>query len=288
MPSKIFISHAGSDSPQAMKIAEVLSSVGISVMIDREEIMPGSSIIGFMESALAECDYCLLLWSEAASKRPWVQAEWEAAFYRTIQRSQTFLIIGRLDRYPLPLLLAPRRAVDLFPTLHPGIDELIQIWRDDYTVTNISGRPVGPAGIPIQEDRTGETIYITSDLFALTMPLRLDLSIPSGIHLDRLVSGLKLPRQFDYEGRLGVRLEYRFAYAGEPVVRSKSLSEQGLRTGEILWLEVEMKPFASISPLKGNLEPATFRGDEETQWTQAKKAARTKLLSSISNAGLGV
>lgn len=288
MSSKVFISHAGSDSPQAMKIAEVLSLAGISVMLDREEIKPGSSIISFMENALTGCDYCLLLWSEDASKRVWVQAEWEAAFYRTVQQSQTFLIIGRLEQYPLPLLLAPRRAVDLFPALYPGINQLIQIWRDDSAAANMSGRPVGPASIPIQEDRTGETIYITSDLFALTMPLRLDLSIPSGIHLDRLVSGLKLPRQFDYEGRLGVRLEYRFAYAGELLVRSKSLSEQGLRTGEILWLEVEMKPFASIPPIRGYLEPATFRGDEETEWTRAKKAARTKLLFSISNVGLGV
>ena len=52
MPSKVFISHAGSDASQAMKIAEVLSTTGISVILDRDEIVPGSSIIGFMESAL--------------------------------------------------------------------------------------------------------------------------------------------------------------------------------------------------------------------------------------------
>jgi hypothetical protein len=288
MPGKVFISHAGPDTPQAMKVAEVLSYVGIDIVLDREEVKPGNNFIRFMETALTECDYCLLLWSQVAAQREWVQIEWEAALYRTVQRSQTFLVVGRLELYPLPLLLAPRRAADLFPTLHPGIDELIQLWRDDSTAAEMSDRRIGPANVPLEEDKNGETVYITSDLFALTMPLQLDLTLPVGIHLDRLITYLKLPRQFDYEGRLGIRYEYRLVQDGTALVRGKSLAIQGVKYGSILWLEVEMMPFAAITPTQGELVSATFRGDEKTERTQAKKAARNQLLTSISSVGLGI
>jgi hypothetical protein len=84
-----------------------------------------------MEKALSRSDYCLLLWSRTAAQRSWVKIEWEAALYRTVEESRHFLVIGRLEPWPLPVLLRPRLLIELFPELRPGVDELIDIWRKD-------------------------------------------------------------------------------------------------------------------------------------------------------------
>src|SRR6185369_3885942 len=116
---------------KAREVASLLSEAGLAAKLDREELSLGDSFLNFMESGLTECDYCLLLWSEAASRRAWVQVEWEAAFYRSVTEKRAFLVVGRLQEYKLPALLAPRLMVDLFPEARPGVGLLIKTWRDD-------------------------------------------------------------------------------------------------------------------------------------------------------------
>ena len=112
MTKHVFVSHAGADTPTAMAIAEQLTDGGLEVTIDREELRGGDSFLSFMEKALSTCDYCLLLWSKAASEGKYVQVEWEAALYKTIEESRRFLLIARLEDYPLPALLGPLTATD--------------------------------------------------------------------------------------------------------------------------------------------------------------------------------
>lgn len=285
MPNKVFISHAGSDLPKAVEIAGILSQSRIEVLLDSAKIEPGDSLIAFMEKALTECDYCLLLWSKAASQRAWVQLEWEAALYKTIRESRRFLLVGRLEDHMLPALLGPRLMVELFPQLSPGIDKLISLWRNDNTAAELSGRPLGLPTSPLEGDQAGETVYITSELFGMTTPLRVSLNTPSGIHLDRIVSSIGLPTQYNYEGRFGMRMHYRFSHEGKILARSKSLASQGVREGGVLWLEVEIKPFSAITPVEGQWASATFRS---SLIDAGRNAARDEILTAVNNAGLGV
>lgn len=121
MAKHVFISHAGSDSPAALEIAKQLTDGGLEITIDREELRGGDSFLSFMEQALSACDFCLLLWSKAASQGKYVQVEWEAALYRTLEESRRFLVIARLEDYPLPALLGPRLRVELFPDRAPDV-----------------------------------------------------------------------------------------------------------------------------------------------------------------------
>ncbi len=259
-------------------------------MLDREQISLGDNFLEFMEAALSKCDYCLLLWSKAASQRPWVQLEWEAALYRTIQESRKFLVVGRLEDYPVPALLAPRLKIDLFPDSLLGIRNLIQLWKEDTFAARATHRPVGLPAMPLTDDSSGSTVYITSNLFSLTIPVQLYFHIPTGMHLDRLIADLHLPTVFDYQGKLGVHLEYRLVHNKMNMERDKSLADQGAKPGDVLWLEVTMKPFSSVMPIRGKLETVSFRGDEpdDENWSVARQAAHIQLLTAISRAGLGL
>lgn len=286
MPDSVFISHAGADSAIALRVAGELEEKGLRVEIDRERLRQGDRFLQFMEKALSQCDYCLLLWSEAAARGKWVEVEWEAALYRAINESRRFLLIGRLDQQALPALLGPRLRVNLFPELFPGLTELFTLWQEDTAAEEASGRPVANAKVPVAEDDDGITVYLTSELFGITQPLRLNPKIPAGVHLDRIVKELGLPGQQDYRGVMGVTYGYRLVTNGnEPVSRVRSLADHGVGEGEVLWLEVEIRPFAKGEAVEGDLSGGRFRGVPPGE---AVVDARRTLLEAVARAGLGV
>jgi hypothetical protein len=286
--TKIFISHAGTDTDQAKKISLILSSAGLEPVLDRDEVIAGDSFLTFMEQALTECRYCLLLWSIAASRRKWVQIEWEAALYRSVTEARAFLMVGRLEDHQLPSLLAARRMVDLFPEPQPGLDELLGIFRSDNKAEEQSQKPVTSTTFSSESDIRGKTIYVTSELFARTVPLCVSFTVPVGIHVDRVVNAMKLPRRFDYEGRIGCNLNYRLARENKVLNRSLSLEVQQIQPEEVLWLEVEMIPFAASTPLKGALSPAVFRQPaQQKQQPNLVRLVRQELLTAITTAGMG-
>src|ERR1700681_1093949 len=131
MSQIVFISHAGADSAKAAAVAELLNRAGIEVRFDRQELRLGDSFLSFMESALSTADYCLLLWSKFAAGTPWVQLEWEAALYRSVQQKRSFLVLALLEEAPVPVLLGPRLRINLFPDLQTGVADIVIAWRAD-------------------------------------------------------------------------------------------------------------------------------------------------------------
>jgi hypothetical protein len=280
---RVFVSHAGVDSPVALIVAEDLTNRGLGVIIDRKELRGGDSFLTFMEKALSACDYCLLLWSKAASQGKYVQVECEAALYKTIEESRRFLLIARLEDHPLPALLGPRLRVELFPEREPGVTELVALVNEDTATEQATMRPVRLAKRAASEDEQGQCLYVTSELFGRTLPVRWDMSVPVGVHLDRLILDMGLPTQQDIQGVVGVRYNYSLAVDARMLSPTQPLVAQGVSVKSVLWLKVTVQPFAAAAPEQGALSPATFRGDRETNGV-----ANRLLLQAIDEAGLGV
>lgn len=238
-----------------------------------------------MESALAESDYCLLLWSRNAAHTPWVQVEWESALYRSVKEKRAFLVAGRLENLALPALLAPRLRVDLFPELMPGLGQLIDQWKADRSAESLTQRPVAP---PSVDDAAGagaaDTIYITSEAFGITAPLKVELHAPAGLLLDRVVAGFRLPKIWHHEGRIGVRFTYSLVNGDRVLDRAKALGEQDVGASAVLWLKTQMTQFSEAEPVAGSIGSATFRGQSGAD---ALREARRQYLSAVRAAGLG-
>jgi len=256
-PAEVFISHAGPDRALAASVASLLEARGIVPLLDRAMIDAGDDFLAFMESALGRARYCLLLWSGDAARSEWVGLEWRAALVRSVQEHRAFLVVGRLEALPLPNLLAPRLWVDLFPDLEPGVQTFADAWRADRAAEAVSGRPVVAAGPP--PEPAGAPLYLTSELFAFTRPIRANLSEPAGVLLDRALAELGLPRQLSYDGRVGVRFEYTLAHGDEPLERARALAAQGIEPGAVLGLRASLQPYAAATPASGALGQAVFR-----------------------------
>lgn len=285
----MFISHAGSDSSRAAAVAEVLTGSGIDVRLDRKELCLGDSFLSFMNSALTDSDYCLLLWSRNAAGTPWVQMEWESALYRSVKEKRAFLVAGRLEDNELPALLALRLRVDLFPELQPGIGRIIDNWRADRNAEEATQRPVASSPIAQKDDAEPNTVYVTSEAFGITVPVRVDLKAPAGLLLDRIVARAALPQVWQWEGKIGVRFTYTLMNDERSLDRRKSLAAQGVADRSVVWLKTRMSQFSDAAPIQGSVLDVTMRYSVAFQPEKfsSLERARESFLAAIHNAGLG-
>lgn len=264
MTGVVFISHAGADWPRVAGIAEGLRRAGLEPVVDREELDLGDSFLAFMERSLRRATHCLLVWSAAAARSPWVQVEWEAAFHRTVLESQRFLLIGLLDSHPVPELLRPRLQVCLFPDLQAGLDEVIRLCRRDEKAEREGQRPVCAPRIDEPQTPGGLPVYISSELFARTFPWQFDEAWPAALAIERLVAAVGLPMQLDHAGRVGCRFRYGLASGDRMLEPGRTLPAQGVAAHDLLWLTTTVEPFAATQPIAGVAAGATFRDDGET------------------------
>jgi len=288
MASTVFLSHAGADAARAAAVADLLTAAGIQTRFDRRELSLGDSFLAFMESALSDSDYCLLLWSRQAAATQWVKLEWEAALYRSVQEKRSFLVVGRLEELNVPALLGPRLRVDLFPEWQPGLGQIVETWQADREAEARTQRPVASSPLQPAAASPNATIYVTSDQFGITVPLKANVDEPAGVYLDSLVSGFRLPKVFDYEGRVGMRFAYRLMNGKEALDRALPLAAQGVRDKSVLWLETTITPYSQSDPVAGALSPAVFRSlDLESPAGDMESLAKRALLGAVRRSGLG-
>jgi hypothetical protein len=205
--------------------------------------------------------------------------------HRAITEARRFLVAARLEDHPLPVLLAPRLSVELFPALSPGIDRFISMCGQDRTASEATGRPVGQPTTAVAQDEQGDTVYVTSERFQLTEPVNIVLSAPAGVLLDRLIKQLNLPHHTNLLGAMVTRYEYRLVFNDSRLSRDKSLASQDVRPLAVLQLEVQPNVFGPETPTDGIALPA-FRGRFDERERALEEAERAIKIA-VQRAGLG-
>jgi hypothetical protein len=114
-------------------------------------------------------------------------------------------------------------------------------------------------------------LYVTSELWDVTLPLHADLTAPAGVILDRIIEALRLPRSLQHQDRVGVRFKYSLSVRGRTLARAEPLEEQRIHEGEVLWLVTKLLPFAGIEPAEGSMEGAMFRGGGDSDRDEADR-----------------
>lgn len=104
----IFISHAGSDSVVAEKLADDLKIAGHDVCVDLQELELGDDSIEFMNDAIADAHTVLILFSKDTTLAKWQRLEINAALWNEKAQAGGNCIVLRLDDTPLPPLWGPK------------------------------------------------------------------------------------------------------------------------------------------------------------------------------------
>jgi hypothetical protein len=266
---KVFLSFAGNDRPMAERLAADLLPHGVETFIDADDIPPGADLVLSINKAMAESDHYVLLWSRNCLDRPWVEAEWAAAYARQLNERRSFLFVVRLDETPLPLLLSVRRYLDGFRGWPAVAPELAAHWRGDLG----AGTPVFPPPSPARvaemaAAHNGDSPTRVAEPSAIAVLVRnwaLGVSHVVGVApestgedlLPTVRTTLALPdSQSQLDGALEVRFSYRLLRDGDPIP-DKPLADQGIIDGVVLNLEVRVQASGPDGPFGEKLYRGT-------------------------------
>ncbi|MEO7195185.1 MAG: toll/interleukin-1 receptor domain-containing protein [Pseudonocardiaceae bacterium] len=265
---QVFLSFAGSDRVLAERLRHDLKKRDIKASV----FPPGGNLVLDISKALTQSDYFVLLWSRATVDRPWVEAEWSAAFARELQERRSFLFIVRLDRTPLPALLAARHYLDAADHDWNGlVNELAALWVQDRSV----GDPVLPAPHPVTTEngtdgRRNLVLYVRNCALSVAHVIAAPEEL-TGQQLEYLVHAeLALPDvEEKFGGTVGMRFFYRLKNAHWTISDNPGkLADLHILDGGTIDLEVQVESFGpgGSSPVvtyrKGastSLSPATNR-----------------------------
>jgi hypothetical protein len=254
---RAFLSHAGDDRATAERLRRDLRECGIEVFV----FPPGVNLVQDINCALTQSDYFILLWSQACVDRPWVNAEWSAAFVRELQERRSFLFIVRLDTTPLPALLAPRHYLDAFGNWDEMVGELTIAWCRDRAV----GEPVLPApysAVPHNDAARTPTIvlYVRNRALSVAHVITVPENV-TGQELENVVRhALALPDiETKFNGAVGIRFYYQLKNGDKPIPADRTpMSELCITDGATIDLEVQVGSFGP----EGSSPTITYRQGE--------------------------
>lgn len=108
----VFICHASEDKPAARDLASALTKRGTPVWFDEWEIRIGDSIVQRIDSALGTVSHLVVLLSQHAITRPWVQREFSSALMRQLSQQSIRVLPIRLDECQMPAILSDIKYAD--------------------------------------------------------------------------------------------------------------------------------------------------------------------------------
>lgn len=259
-PPRVFLSFAGNDRAAAERLRHDLRARDIEAFVFPQ----GGNLVLDINRALAQSDYFVLLWSRSAVDRQWVDAEWSAAFARELQERRSFLFIVRLDRTPLPVLLAARQYLDAVDNnWNELVNELAAIWLRDRAV----GEPVLPAPCSTitengEDGRRNIVLHVRNRALSVAHVIAVPEESTGRQLESRVRAALALPDITEkFGGAVGMRFFYQLYNAGKPIsYDSVKLGELHLADGDTIDLEVQVESFGP----GGESSVVTHRGGEST------------------------
>ncbi len=257
-PARMMLSFARSDRPAAIRLAGDLSGRGIEPLIDHNGIPEGGNFIDYMGEVLAESDYYVLLWSAAAADRPWARAGWAAALALELElvRQRCFLVVLRLDRTPLPPLLAPRDCLDIFDGWDTAVDRLTAGWARDLAI----GAPLFPAPrLPANDDAPRPAVvYVHNHALAVAHVVVIPQKATGAQLMEMVCSALQLPPVVTrFGGAAGIRFAYELT-STELLLPADPHAPIDIQEGATIQLEVEVTWFGP----HGDSPSVKFRREE--------------------------
>jgi len=203
---KIFFSHAREDGELVRRLQAVLKPAETEVWVDHLGIRGGDNLPERISEVLNWCDTVLLIWSDAASKSPWVKFEWTHAI-----ALNKFIIPCRLDATSLPAILRNRASID-FHNVAQGIAELHKALRLVQPLMPLTSDSAAEKKFPVTRGSVKDAPASPRPEIALRSKPLQDLTVGAAEKMLREKGFLDVER--NKPGR-GIRHEYEMIERGE-------------------------------------------------------------------------
>jgi hypothetical protein len=125
---KVFISYSHADIKLAHELDASLTSCGVEVWLDENEIKVGDSILMRISQALQDTHYVMLLMSKASLESRWVEREWLPVLMMEIEARDIILLPVRLDDCQIPIMLRDKLYADMRKGYWRGLSEIVDVF----------------------------------------------------------------------------------------------------------------------------------------------------------------
>jgi hypothetical protein len=123
----VFLSHSAHDKPFIRKLATDLTSAGVEVWLDEQQIRVGESIPERIAQGLAESDYFIIALSEHSIRSNWVQRELNNAMMREVSRRNIGVLPVKIEDCEIPDILQDKKYADFTAGYKDGLKQLLDV-----------------------------------------------------------------------------------------------------------------------------------------------------------------
>lgn len=122
----VFLSHSSKDKPFIRQLAADLTSEGILVWLDEQQINVGDSINKAINQGLAESDYFVIAMSDNSVNSEWVERELNSALIDEIEEKKVKVLPIKLSDCDFPPLIKDKKYADFTKYYKQGLEELLK------------------------------------------------------------------------------------------------------------------------------------------------------------------
>ncbi len=290
----VFISHAGPDLPFAQRLADGLVKVGINTRLDQAEIKAGDNIVTWMNDAIGESDYLLVLLSPQSRDRYWVRMEWSNALMKEAHLRRAFVIPvilpGLLDS-EIPDMLRAKAFLDFRSNEDAEFLKLVSRLKDDELAHRELGHLPTPAPRNVVEhieehlpvDGKAIEVIVHSNRFGRSFRLRVPLIATPSYLMGMLRDTLNL-KFSNVDNALGVELSYTYylRHNGQAITLNATLAEAGVKDGDRLelWIRVTLRDLVEDKEIGEQVFFHLYRTNRSTMTNELRKARKQAFSSS--------
>jgi hypothetical protein len=289
----VFISHAGPDATFARSLATGLEQVGIAARLDQAEIRVGDNIVTWMNDAIGESDYLLVLLSPESRDRYWVRMEWSNALMKEAHLRRTFVIpviLPGLQDSEIPEMLRAKAFLDFRIDRDAAFLKLVSRLKDDELAYRELGRLPSPAPRNVVEhiethlptDGTTIEVIVHSNRFGRSFRIRVPTVATPSYLMGMLRDTLHL-KFSNVDNELGVELSYTYYLRqnGQAITLNTTLADAGVKDGDRLelWIRVTLRDLVEDKDIGDEVFLRLYRADLSTM-TDELRNARKRAFSS--------
>lgn len=289
----VFISHAGPDSTLAQWLAKGLQTVGITARLDQAEIKAGDNIVTWMNDAIGESDYLLVLLSPETRDRYWVRMEWSNALMKEAHLRRAFVIpviLPGLQDSEIPELLRAKAFLDFRGDKDAAFLKLVSRLKDDELAHRELGRLPSPAPRNMLEhidkqlsDGPAIEVIVHSNRFGRSFRLRVPTIATPSYLMGMLRDTLNL-KFSNVDNALGVELSYTYylRHNGEAITLNTTLADAGVKDGDRLelWIRVTLRDLVEDKEIGDKVFFHLYRANLSTLTDELRKARKRAFSSS--------
>jgi hypothetical protein len=127
-----FLSHSSRDKDFVRRLAADLTSRGVTVWLDEQDILAGQSFVERISEGIYASDVFLFISSEDSVKSEWAKKELNLAFSRQLSKADVQIIPAKIDDAEVPKILKDIHYADFRKSYEDGLSTLLRAmaWKE--------------------------------------------------------------------------------------------------------------------------------------------------------------